>query len=376
MANKPDVIIIGGGLAGLTAGIHLSRHGINVTIIEKNEFPKHKVCGEYVSNEVLPYLNSLGIDISSLHPANITRTAISTISGKKIEGTLPLGGFGISRYALDFLLFQTAKKYRCDIRQETVSDVVFSNDNFHVKTSEGNAYQSTIAIGAYGKRSHIDLKLQRDFASKKSPWLAVKAHYKGNFPDGLVALHNFRGGYCGVSKVENNMINICWLGGYKEFKKFRDIGEYQKQIITANPHLKVIFENSEMLFNAPLAISQICFDKKNPVENHVLMTGDSAGLIHPLCGNGMAMAIHSAKIISELTLDFFHGKISRSTLEENYAQQWKIHFGKRMVTGRMLAALLQKETLSRIMMRLLVTFPSLLQPIIKMTHGKPIAAGA
>jgi hypothetical protein len=63
-----EIIIIGGGLAGLSAGIHLSKKGISVTIIEKNVFPKHKVCGEYISNEVLSYFDYLDIQLSELKP--------------------------------------------------------------------------------------------------------------------------------------------------------------------------------------------------------------------------------------------------------------------------------------------------------------------
>ena len=78
MKAKPDVIIIGGGLAGLTSAIHLSKSGLKVTLIEKNEFPKHKVCGEYISNEVLPYLESLGLSISDLKPSIISKMDFST----------------------------------------------------------------------------------------------------------------------------------------------------------------------------------------------------------------------------------------------------------------------------------------------------------
>ena len=101
MKTNPDVVIIGGGLAGLTTAIHLSKSGLEVTLIEKNEYPKHKVCGEYISNEVLPYLQWLGFQIFDLKPSHISKMEFSTASGKIISGDLPLGGFGISRYVLD-----------------------------------------------------------------------------------------------------------------------------------------------------------------------------------------------------------------------------------------------------------------------------------
>jgi len=373
MKTNASVIIIGGGLAGLTSAIHLSKSGLKVILIEKNEYPKHKVCGEYISNEVLPYLKWLDINIAALHPANITKLQFSNINGKTINSSLPLGGFGISRYALDAFLYEKAKANGCEIILENVENVVFDQDEFTVTTSENLVLKSKIVIGAFGKRSNIDLKLHRDFIQKNSPWLAVKGHYSGDFPNDLVGLHNFKGGYCGVSKVEDNRINICYLADYETFKQYKNIEEFQHAVVHKNPHLKAIFEKSTLLFEKPLTISQISFEKKEAVENHILMIGDTAGLIHPLCGNGMAMAIHSAKIVSELVGKYYNNEIrSRNELEEKYIQEWNFNFRKRLKTGRFLSHLLQKPKLSEALMRLLIIFPLLLPQIIKRTHGKPI----
>ena len=372
MSVNPNVLIIGGGLAGLTSAIHLSKLGLEVTLIEKNEFPKHKVCGEYISNEVLPYLQWLDLQISDLKPTYISKITFSTDKGKIISGNLPLGGFGISRYELDHYLYLKAIKNGCQIIQDTVTDIQFIEDEFRISTSNTLELKSKIVIGAFGKRSNIDQKLNRDFILKKSPWLAVKAHYSGDFPSDLVGLHNFKGGYCGVSKVENNLINICYLVDYETFKQYKNIEEFQSKVIYKNPHLKTVFENCELLFEKPLTISQISFEKKETVENHILMIGDTAGLIHPLCGNGMAMAIHSAKIVSELVIDFLDNKISsRKELEEKYAQEWNRNFKSRLRMGRFLSKILQTEKLTAFLMQLLVIFPFLLPLIIKKTHGKP-----
>lgn len=373
MKTNADVIIIGGGLAGLTSAIHLSKLGLQVTLIEKNEFPKHKVCGEYISNEVLPYLKWLDLNIAELHPSNITKLQFSTGNGKTIYSNLPLGGFGISRYALDEFLYKKAIANGSKIIQETVETIVFKDNLFTVTTSDNTILKAEIVIGAFGKRSNIDQKLNRNFIRKKAPWLAVKAHYSGDFPDNLVGLHNFKGGYCGVSKVENDRINICYLADYETFKQYKNIEDYQKQVVSQNPHLKAIFENYTLLFEKPLTISQISFEKKEAVENHILMIGDTAGLIHPLCGNGMAIAIHSAKIVSELIYNYYNNEIkSRTELEKKYIQERNANFKKRLRTGRFLSNLLQKQKLSAVLMYILVLFPFLLPKIIKKTHGKPI----
>lgn len=372
MKNK-EVLIIGGGLAGLTAAVHLSKIGFKVLVVEKNEFPKHKVCGEYISNEVLPYFTWLDLKITDLSPTNITKLQFSTVSGKTIAGVLPLGGFGISRYSLDNYLYKKAIENGCEIIQDSVETIVFENEIFTVTTSNKTILKYKIVIGAFGKRSIIDQKLNRYFIQKKSPWLAVKAHYSGDFPNDLVGLHNFKGGYCGVSKVENDIINICYLADFKTFKKFKNVQDYQNSVVTKNPYLKTIFKKSDLLFDKPLTISQISFEKKRAVENHILMIGDTAGLIHPLCGNGMAMAIHSAKIVSELVDKYFNNEIkSRNELENEYSKEWNFNFRKRLKTGRLLSNLLQKQKLSGIILRILIVFPLLLPIIIKKTHGKPI----
>ena len=367
------VLIIGGGLAGLTAAIHLRKLNIPVTLIEKNAYPKHKVCGEYISNEVLPYLKWLNISIEELHPTHINKLQFSTSSGKTINTTLPLGGFGISRYTLDNYLYQKALENGCQVIQETVDTIYFEKDEFTITTAEGNRLKPTIVLGAFGKRSNIDINLNRNFIQKKSPWLAVKAHYEGEFPNDVVGLHNFNGGYCGVSKVEDNKINICYLASYQSFKMFKNSIDYQEQIVVQNPYLKDVFIKSKLLFEKPLTISQISFEAKQPVEQHILMIGDTAGLIHPLCGNGMAMAIHSAKIAAEVVNDFVNERLTtRESLEETYTKQWNKTFKSRLKTGRVLAKILLKPKLTDFLCNIIIKVPFMLPFIIKKTHGKLI----
>ena len=372
MNPTPQIAIIGGGLAGLTAAIHLCKTGKSVILFEKNTYPKHKVCGEFISNEVLPYFEELGLNIESLQPTHINKTSISINSGKSISANLPLGGFGISRYQLDHYLYEKAKEFGCQIIHLQVNEIVFSNELFTIQTENNETFQAKVVLGAFGKRSNLDVKLQRNFIQKKSPWLGVKAHYKGNFPNDLVELHNFEGGYCGVSKVEDDIINICYLAKYESFKKEKDISNFQINVLNKNPKLKAIFDTSELLFEKPLTISQISFETKKQVENHILMLGDTAGLIHPLCGNGMAMAIHSAKIASKCSIDFLNGKINRNELETNYAKQWNFNFKSRIQMGKILSKLLLNPFLSNMMMKWLIIFPKSLPFLIQKTHGKPI----
>lgn len=372
---QTDILIIGGGLAGLTAALHLQRAGLQVMVIEKDSYPRHKVCGEYISNEVLPYLAWLDADPIVLAPSSINRLQFSTVSGKSITTKLPMGGFGISRFKLDDFLYRRAISKGVTVLQDTVREVTYGKE-FRVITLGAREILARQVIGAYGKRAAIDIKLERDFIKHKSPFLAVKAHYSGNFSEGLVALHNFRGGYCGVSLVEAGKINICYLADYATFKAEKDIAVYQKKVLYQNKHLAQLFENSTMLFDTPMTISQLSFGARTPVANHILMVGDTAGLIHPLCGNGMSMAIHSAKICAELLISFFSGKITdRASLEKQYTTCWNRQFRSRMGMGSMLSALLAKESLSDAVLGTMMYIPAVLPLIIRQTHGKTLTAG-
>lgn len=365
-----DVIIIGGGLAGLVAANHLGRAGVKVLLIEKYEYPHHKVCGEYVSNEVMPYLRSLGIDPFSKGAVDISQFEISTKEGVKITTALPLGGFGISRYTLDQYLFECLPN-DVQVVFETAEFTAFSNNSFSVTTQNGGMYTGDFVIGAFGKRSLMDTTLKREFISRKSPWLAVKAHYNYDFPKQKVALHNFEGGYCGLSKVENGAVNACYLTTFKSFKKIGAITTFQKEVMAKNKYLRHFFDHAVPLFEKPLTISQISFEKKRSVERHIFMLGDSAGLIHPLCGNGMAMAIHSAKLFSELFLQAFQTKtFDRALLERNYQEKWEQAFQKRLQTGRRIQNLLLHPTTAQIGLKIAQLVPSLVPKLIKRTHGE------
>jgi flavin-dependent dehydrogenase len=368
-----DVIIIGGGLAGLCNAIHISKFGKKVVLIEKNEYPKHKVCGEYISNEVLPYFSFLDINPFEFGAVKIKNFQLSTTKSKLISAKLPLGGFGISRHQLDFVLLERAKDNGVTILKDSVVNIKFSKDVFSIETKENKTLSSKIAIGAFGKRSLLDVKMNREFIQKKAPYLGVKIHVKGDFPEDLVALHNFKGGYCGISKVENNAINLCYITNYTSFKKYKNIEDFQEQVVFKNKFLKEIFQNSEAVFEKPLTISQISFETKKPIENHILMCGDSAGMIHPLCGNGMSMAIQSAQLASVLILKYLNGDLnSRKELEKQYIRKWNNKFGARLKAGHFIAMLFRKDKIAAFLLQILKKLPFLLPLIIKNTHGKPM----
>lgn len=374
MVEQFDVIIIGGGLAGLTSAIHLASEGYNLLVLERYPYPHHKVCGEYVSNEVVPYLESLGVALPDT--VAIDTLQLSTKHGKLLQTKLPLGGFGISRYAFDNALYRRALSLGVSVKFETVKNVTFLDDSFTIDTENENCYSAKVTIGAYGKRSGLDKQLNRNFINKNAPWIGVKAHFAyPELPDNLVALHNFEGGYGGLSKTESGAVNFCYLTSYKSFQTEKNIEKFNSKVVARNKYLYHFLGHAQPLFDEPMSIAQVSFEPKQAIENHILMCGDTAGLIHPLCGNGMAMAIHSAKLASERIDSYFkESDYNRSKMESDYSKKWKSTFRRRLHTGRVLQAILLSARASDILMGTITKSPGLVRSLIKRTHGKPISS--
>jgi flavin-dependent dehydrogenase len=233
-----------------------------------------------------------------------------------------------------------------------------------------------VCCAAYGKRSNLDIKWKRSFSANANKrlnnYVGVKYHIQTDWPKNIIGLHNFSNGYCGISKIEENNYCLCFMTKADNLRKsFNNIDQLQNEILCRNPHLSKIFSNSDFSSEFPVTISQISFQKKTQVENHVLMIGDAGGMITPLCGNGMSIALHTAKIAAALADDFLCGRISRDQLENFYKSQWTHHFSKRLRSGRILQQFFGSDRLSNLFVSTFRKFPFLSKPIIKMTHGKP-----
>jgi menaquinone-9 beta-reductase len=255
-----------------------------------------------------------------------------------------------------------------------VMNVVYRNNTFVIFTPKGET-EVTVAAGAYGKRGNLDIKWKRAFTQVKpnalNHYLAVKYHIRTHHPADLIALHNFENGYCGISQVEENKYCLCYLTTAANLRKNKnDISAMEKNILMKNPFLEKIFSNAEFLYDEPLTISRISFNKKTQVENHVLMLGDTAGLIAPLCGNGMSMALHSSKLAFEEINAFLQNRINRYEMELQYTQQWEHHFGRRLQAGRLIQSFFGNTTLSNLLIKTVKPFPKLVSFLIQQTHGQ------
>ncbi|MBD0378107.1 MAG: NAD(P)/FAD-dependent oxidoreductase, partial [Flavisolibacter sp.] len=331
-----DVAVIGGGLAGLSLSIQLSRLGHQVLLLEKEKYPFHKVCGEYISMESWPFLENLGLPLRQLGVPRINHLHLTAPNGKLFATSLPLGGFGISRFTLDNLLFEIAKKEGVTILEETkVQNVEVGEGSITLQATAKSlgaiAVTAKTVSGSYGKRSNLDIKWKRSFIEEQRPklnnYIAVKYHVHTGWPVHIIGLHNFEGGYCGISKVDGNAYCLCYLTTAACLQAHdHSIAAMEKEVLYQNPELKSIFQNSTIISGFPLTISQISFSKKTQTEKGILLLGDAAGMVTPLCGNGMSMALHSSKLAAPLVHSFLQQKITQEQMEQQYRQQWQHHF--------------------------------------------------
>jgi flavin-dependent dehydrogenase len=362
------IVIVGGGLAGLVCANLLSQSA-KVVLLEKKQYPSHRVCGEYISNETIPFLKRNGLYPNFLELPSIRQLWLTSVNGQKAEIDLGLGGFGISRFQLDHFLYQKAKEKGVAVFENCeATQITFQDELFEIETTN-RKFTADVVIGSFGKRSRLDKTLQRNFIQKKSPYVGIKYHIRTQHPNHVIALHNFKDGYCGISNIEEGKSTLCYLTHRNNVRQFKSIAEMERQVLFKNPYLKKIFSESEFLYEKPETINEISFETKGPIGQHLLMSGDAAGMITPLCGNGMALAIHSAKVVSELVHQFLQGAINRSQLENQYAQQWRALFAKRLWAGRQIQNLFGSEWASNIAVNLARYTPSIAQFLVKQTHG-------
>ena len=369
-----DIAIIGGGLAGLSSAIQLAKAGLNVILIEKKSYPFHRVCGEYISMETIPFLKrELDFNPFDVGAVKIDYLNVTSPKGTKIELPLDLGGFGLSRYRLDFELSKIAKQSGVTILEKTnVLDVQQSQNHFSIKTNKTELIIAKMAIGTFGKRSNLDRQLNRKTFYQRSPYIGVKHHIKIDdlMPENYIALHNFKNGYCGISRVEDNIYCLCYLSHKNNIKIEKSIPHLEKSILCENPILKHIFTQAEFIWKKPLVINEISFASKTLQQNGVWMSGDTAGMIAPLCGNGMAMALHSSYLLSNAVKSVFNELTTKEEAFLNYRENWNKHFKLRLAVGRNIQSLFGNEILTELMIRSLKLGKPVMKQLIKWTHGE------
>lgn len=365
-----DVIIAGGGLAGLCTAILLAHRGYSVAVFEKKKYPFHRVCGEYLSLETKGFFDFAGIDLDAAGAKRISQLNITTTGGQSFNSALPLGAWGISRYELDFLLMKAARNAGVEVfEQNPIRDVRREENRFLVKTEFG-LIRTRQFIGCHGKRDILDKNLHRSFLKERTGFMAVKYHVKSSFADQQIGLYTFPGGYAGIVNVEGGKTCICYLMKRENMKGFRTVHEMEKEVLYRNQHLAVLFETSAQQYEHPLVINEISFSNKGLTENGIFFTGDSAAMIAPVCGNGMAMSIGGSIILASAVESALQGN---PDAEANYVRAWKKQFATRIATGKIIQSVLLNESLCGKILPVMNFFKPLSGRLISLTHGDSLS---
>lgn len=367
-----DVIVCGGGLSGLTTAALLAEQGFHVAVFEKKKYPSHKVCGEYLSREVEHLLHFLEIQPQLLGAPIVDRFHVRTRNDKEFTLPLEMGAWGISRFLLDECFANAASKKGVVLFQsEAVRAVRGAAGHFAVKTDKG-LYSAKRVVGAYGKRDLLDKELKRDFLKNRTGYMAVKYHLRTEFKNNTVGLYPFSRGFAGVVNVEEGRTCLCYLMRRENMKGFRTIRDMEKKVLYENKVLEDLMENSTSLYEDPLVINEVGFSFKELYKDGIFYTGDSAAMIAPVCGNGMAMAIKGGMLLADAVALSLHD--STADAKKQYMEQWVDQFYSRLQTGRMIQSLLLNEPVLNPLIPLLKLFPFLSRGLIRSTHGKPLPA--
>ena len=371
-----DCAIIGGGVAGLTLALQLARAGRRVVLFEKETYPFHRVCGEYISMENYDFLCRIGVPLAEMNLPVMTRFTVSSPTGEALHHKLDIGGLGLTRYELDQLLARLAAEHGATICQGTrVTDVAFADEEFTISTAGGATYRARLACGAWGKHANLDGKMHRPFlepSRQERQFVAVKYHLQlADFPEATVEMHNFRDGYCGLSPVPGGLTNCSYISDVRNLRAHgNSVAEMERQVLMQNPLLRPYLQEAQRAGNAPIVISQITFRERSTVDGHVLMLGDAAGTIAPLAGNGMSMGMNASFLLNGLLLEFLDGRLSRAELEQRYTRAWRQLLSFRITAGRLIHQVFGQPWLTTAGVRVLKRLPFITDFILKLTHGQ------
>jgi flavin-dependent dehydrogenase len=282
-----DVAVVGAGPAGSAAAITAAKRGLRVLLLEATPYPRHKVCGEFVSAEsaeVLRYL--LGDESQRLFAAPRIATARLHAAGETCTIPLASPAYSIPRLTLDEALWSCAQSHAIECRLDRVSEVSSDKAGFLIKAS--SSYRARSLINATGRWSRLTTRTSRQ------PWIGLKAHFAGETND-AVELYFWKSGYCGVQAVAPGVINACALVRQGTAK---DLSE----VFAFNPHLSARSgtwrQTTQLVATAPVYLGP-----GSPVIDGILQVGDAAGFVDPFVGDGISLALRSGVLAGRCAFD-------------------------------------------------------------------------
>jgi len=377
-----DVAVIGAGVGGSCAAIALARRGVRVALLEAGKLPHHKVCGEFLSPESRAVFQRLGVNeaVLSAQPIVVSTACIVASSRKgagerSLEIPLPAGALALSRFRLDQVLWDAAKAGGVLGHQNTrVRKIEAVGDEFIIQTNTEN-FQARAVIAAVG-RSATWLERGTKSEGEKTDQVrlrhfGIKTYFRGaRLEPGVVELHGWRGGYCGLTRVEDGLTDVCLLARYNVMERLpqRAPDALWAWLLRECPSLARRLAGAEQVMPW-LTTGNVAFETSQTVTNGVLRVGDAAGYIHPLTGDGMAMAARSGELAAAVLAAQLRGGIAADDAAMIYAAAWQREFGKRLKWAGVLQPLLMSPLLTTASVALLSHAPALARAVVLNTRG-------
>lgn len=375
-----DVGIVGGGIAGSALARHLARAGVSVVVVERRRGPEHVLCGEFLSVEVQGLLRDLDLlgEVESAGATVLRQSRMTAPGGDEARLALPGTALGLSRYRLDPLLLDGARAAGATVLDGSVvrriegdasAGFVLGVDSVD---GDGVGLRVRAAVGAHGKRSNVDAALDRAFLGTPTPWVGCKAHFEGDDLADAIELHASGraagGAYVGMQHVEEGRVNVCWIGRVEDLKRAGTPDAWLAAMGETNPHLGARLQRLARV-TPYKSVAQVTFEAKPLVDQGVVMVGDAAGMIAPLCGDGMAMALTGAALLAPRLAAHLRGDLPRAAFEADYRAAWAGTFRTRLRLGRALHRLATRPEAARAAVAACRVAPALGEWVVRHTRG-------
>jgi menaquinone-9 beta-reductase len=316
MTRAYDLIVMGGGPGGTSAAITAAREGWRVLLIERGRFPRHKVCGEFVSTESLALLKWLLGDSQQdlLQRALPLSESRLLLDGRMVRVPVNPPAASIARYDLDLALWNAAENIGVTALQETTVQGIEGENPCRVSTSAGE-FCGRAVINATGRWSNLKLA---DNHSSGTRWLGLKAHFHGDV-EPSVDLYFFDGGYCGVQPVRSpdgsTLLNACALVR-------PGMASTLEEVLCRHPLLAARSRSWTAAFT-PVSTFPVILRQPIPVSGSVLNAGDAAGFVDPFIGDGIALALRSGNLAAHNLSVFLRGQLPLKQSLEGYARGYR-----------------------------------------------------
>jgi menaquinone-9 beta-reductase len=353
-----DAAVVGAGPGGSSAALELAAAGFSVVVFEKDVFPRHKVCGEFLSATGRDQLGRWGLldELDGAGAESIVEGGFHLSDGKFRNFSLPEGATGISRFLLDTMLARRAARTGADVRYAHEVRGLDGNlsKGFTITTRSPGGdrrFSARVVISAWGRWSPLDIDFEREFASARTNrFFGWGQHFTGDSSHlaGRVHLYFFPGGYCGLSRVEKGIVNFAGIVSEAALRKIgggweRFTARLRESHGPLSRHLAPLLPDGEIRGS-----QTVLFERHSPAFRDVLAVGDAAGVRDPFTGDGQASAMASGILAARNVAEFLRGDLAAADLAERYCALWTRHLKPRFGWDALFRRLILSPRLQRL----------------------------